>query len=426
MKNKIFSCLGFCLMLIFVIHHPGNYAWAIDTGWMQQGVRIWYFGGVDGTGPSASNAGEAYLITDITDAGVQVTRHAALTHWTSPQPVQNESHPIDKGPCWIHPVALQNLKMGDYWMGQEITLITSANYTYETFPYRLLPAKALFDLKPVREFVKLSYMIPGFSVGNAYFDAETGLLLYYHALWGANKMFFILSEINYDFAVKKAFAEDYGPHSGFKSFVSQQSMWDPSGPPGGGSVIIQSLVETRYGQTIEMVVISSISGPSILLPTRYENYCFFGHVPILRYMDMEEAPNYPLEQWTPIGQYLWWWIPPKDLTRNTINVLDIPMTRTSSNPIIFNSTQSPDRFHFSMLQFDSLGYLTLFAAKDPTIGLDLNPGDWLFQNHTTVDGLDYYVNVMGRAVPQGTQPEPQPAQPVSLPGIMNLLLMDEE
>ena len=31
---------------------------------------------------------------------------------------------------------------------------------------------------------------------------------------------------------------------------------------------------------------------------------------------------------------------------------------------------------------------------------------------------------MGRAVPEGIYPEP--TQPISLPGIMNLLLMDEE
>ena len=416
MKNIIFSCLGLFLMLIFGIYQPGNYAWAIDTGWMQQGVRIWYFGGVDSGGLAPSNAGEAYLVTDITEDSAHITKHSALTHWTSPQPIQNEIHPLEKGPCWINPLALQSLKMGDYWMGQEITFITRANYTYETFPYSLLPAKALFDLKPVREFVKLSYMIAGFSVGNAYFDAETGLLLYYHTLWGAYKAFFILSEINYDFALKKAFAEDYGPHSGFRSHAVEVSM--------NGGVDFSSIVETRLGQTVEMRVLSTITGS---FGGRYmvdENYCFFGHVPILRYMDAKEAPNYPLEQWTPIGEYLWWWIPPKDLTKNTINVFDVPMTRTSSNPIIFTSTQSPDRFHFSMLQFDNLGYLTIFAAKDPTIGLNLNPGDWLFENHTTVYGLDYYVNVMGRAVPEGTHPEP--TQPISLPGIMNLLLMDEE
>jgi len=109
--------------------------------------------------------------------------------------------------------------------------------------------------------------------------------------------------------------------------------------------------------------------------------------------------------------------------RNTINVLDVPMTRKSSNPITFTSTQSPDRFHFSMLQFDNLGYMTLFGAKDTTIGLNLHPEN-LFIVNNTIDGLDYYINVMGRAVPEGTYPEP--TQPISLPGIMNLLLLEQE
>ena len=37
-------------------------------------------------------------------------------------------------------------------------------------------------------------------------------------------MFFILSEMNYDFASQKAFAEDNGPHTGFKSFVLEKQM----------------------------------------------------------------------------------------------------------------------------------------------------------------------------------------------------------
>jgi hypothetical protein len=70
-----------------------------------------------------------------------------------------------------------------------------------------------------------------------------------------------------------------------------------------------------------------------------------------------------------------------------------------------------------MLQFNALGYLTLFSAKDTRYGIDINPGDWLFQNNTTVDGLDYYINTMGRAVPET-------ARPLSMPGIRSLLLFD--
>jgi hypothetical protein len=392
-------------------------AHAFDVGWMQKGVRVWYLGGVDGSGPTASNAEEAYHIDGMFETAIEITHHSALDHWKMPQPVAKQTYPLNTGPFWIHPSALQELEIGDYWMGQEITLITRSNYTYDTFVYRLLPAKALFDLQPTRQIVKLSYMIPGFSTGNAYFDADTGLLLYYHTLWGTNKMFFILGEINYDFAAHKAFAEDYGPHTGFKSFVSEQSMGDFSTMTGGGSVIIQALVETRYGKTVEMRVLGSLSGPAGGPPMSDENYCFFGSVPILRYMDAQQAPNYPPEQWNPMGEYLWWYIPPSDLGKTSINVLDVNMTKTSASPPTFTATETPARFYFSMLQFNALGYLTLFSAKDTRYGIDINPGDWLFQNNTTVDGLDYYINTMGRAVPET-------ARPLSMPGITNLLLLD--
>ncbi len=91
------------------------------------------------------------------------------------------------------------------------------------------------------------------------------------------------------------------------------------------------------------------------------------------------------------------------------------MARTSTDPPTFTATETPAGFYYSILQFGSLGYLTLFAAKDSRYGLDLNPDDWLFQNNTTVYGLDYYRNTMGRAVPAGNYP-------VSIPALINLLL----
>jgi hypothetical protein len=394
-----------------------SWAWAIDVGWMQKGVRLWYLGAVDGGGVTSSNAEEAYRIDRIEGNNVRLTHHSALDHWNSPRPADTGTYPLDgNGACWVHPQALQILKMGDFWMGQEITLVVRSIYTYDTFPYHLLPAKVLFDLNPQREIVKISFMIAGFSVGNAYFDADTGILLYYHTLWGANKMFFILSEINYDFARRTAFSEDDGPHTGFKSFVSEQSM-KPPGVPGGGSVIIQSLVETRYGDIIEMRVLSSFSGSTGGLRTADENYCFFGRVPIVRAEDAATAPNFPPEQWNPRGEYLWWWVPVSALGRASINVFEVAMSRNPSTPFMFTASESPQDFYFSDLWFGSDGYMTRFAAKDAQLGIDLSPEDYIFQNLTTVHGLDYYRNVMKRAIPAN------PNTPsLSLPGMLPLLL----
>ena len=136
-----------------------------------------------------------------------MTHHSALDHWKSPLPVNTGNYSIpDQGPCWIHPLKLQNLQIGEYWMGLEITFVTRS--TYATLPYQFLPAKALLNLNPQRELVKIDYMIPYNLTGTAYFDAETGLLLQYSRLTGFVLVFFILSEINYDFAKQVAFAED--------------------------------------------------------------------------------------------------------------------------------------------------------------------------------------------------------------------------
>jgi len=104
----------------------------------------------------------------------QITRHSALNHWQSPQPVETGTYSLlDKGPCWIHPVTLKDLKAGEdeHWMGLEITLVTRS--TYDTLPYQFLPAKALLALNPQRELVKINYMIAYNMTGTAYFDAET-------------------------------------------------------------------------------------------------------------------------------------------------------------------------------------------------------------------------------------------------------------
>ena len=367
---------------------------AADDGWMQPGVRVWYLGAVDGGGVTSSNAEEAFLFDSVVGTDAQVFHHSALTHWTSPRAAENKVYSLlDMGPCWIHPARLQTLKAGDHWMGQAITLVVRST-TYAGLQFQFLPAKALLGLNPNRGMVKISYMIPGFSVGNAYFDAETGILLYYHALWGASKMFFALAEINYDFARGTAFAEDGGPHTGFRSFVSEQSLGSSWGV-GGGSVIIQSLVESRYGATIEMRVLTSITAPGYpagngQLTMADENYCFFGDVPIVRRLDATQAPNYPPEAWNPFGQYLWWWVPQIGTGTPSINVFDVSMTRAAGDALTFTAATQPSRFHFSALWFDAAGYMTAFSAKDPTSGLDLKPTDQYFQNLNAVDGLGYY------------------------------------
>jgi hypothetical protein len=407
MKASMF----FCVLGVVGVSAAGPGLAAADVGWMQPGVRLWYLGAVEGAGVTSSNAEEAYLLDAVVGTNARVVSHSALTHWTSPRPVDSGTYSLlDQGPCWMHPQRLQTVAIGDFWrdVDQKITWVDRTDHTYSTFVNNVLPAKvhllpikALFDLKPTRQIVKLVYMIDQFSVGSAYFDAETGIVLYHNQVWGVNKMFFVLAEINYDFARQAPFAEDAGPHTGFKSLVVEASLgrnW-----VGGGSVVFQSLVESRYGTSVEMRVLWSWTA-SIGGGTGDENYCFFGDVPLVTRMDATQAPNYPPDQWNPFGQYLWWWLPPAATFQPTaagdgqagvpsINVFNVPMAKASDAPLTYVATETPAAFHFSRLWFDSDGYMTAFSAKGPG-GLDLKPGDDAFENHTTVDGRDYYRTAM--------------------------------
>ena len=401
MKRVLVSCLLLSLWLSL----DASGVWAIDVGWMQKGVRVWYFGGAGST--SSSDAEETYLFNDINGDNVQITKHSALNHWGTTNPIVTSTYSfIDKGPCWIHPQTLQNLQSGDTWKGQVIATVLRESRTYDSlkaqfsFPYLLLPIKALFDLKAQRDLVKIVYYIQGYSTGIAYFDADTGLLLFYETSNGLVTVFFILAEINYDFATHQAFAEDNGPHTGFKSSVlEQQMMFYPD--TRGGYVFIQSSVESRYGRTVQMWVSTSESGNLGSYMPPFENYCFFGSVPVLRRINMTQALNYPPDQWNEYGQYLWWWIPSLALQSPAINVFGVPMTQTSTNPYTFTATQQPAGLFFPKLWFDNDGYMTKFSAKDSSTGLDIDPerNALYYQNSTTVNGLSYYKNTMGNATP---------------------------
>jgi len=73
-------------------------------------------------------------------------------------------------------------------------------------------------------------------------------------------------------------------------------------------------------------------------------------------------------------------------------VFDVSLAKTADSPLTYAYTgaEIPQRFFFSSLQFGNDGYMTVFSARDPTIGLDLEPDDFVFQNNTVVDGLAYF------------------------------------
>jgi hypothetical protein len=374
----------------------------MDVKWIQSGVRVWYFGAA-GLGMS-SNAVEAFLFGPVSGNNIQVTKHSGIQYWSSHNPPEVNSYSrIEQGPCWIHPQVLQNIKAGDRWMGIEIQTMNRSTHTYNTFknnqefasvPYLLLPIKALFDHKNQREIVKLVYGMPYIDNvwGTAYFDAYTGLCLFNLKSSVSTVVFLLLSEINYDFANQRAFAEDNGPHTGFMSTAVKTST--PS-----NLIDIKAYVESRYGRTIQMWTSTQSGGSTGYKLPENENYCFFGSVPVVKRKLMTATPYYPPEQWNEYGQYLWWWVPTDALQKSAINVFNVSMDRTPGTNI-FTASAGAAGLYFSRLEFDNDGYMTSFCAADPSIGLDCCAG-YIIDNIIRVDGLEYYKTTMGTAIPSG-------------------------
>lgn len=377
-----------------------------DTGWMRSGIRAWYLGGVGGGGITSSDAEEAYLIGPANGTQVEVTHHSATGHWSMALPVQKTVHDLaDQGPFWIHPAVLAQLKEGPstFWQGMEVTLVIRTVCTYETLPCgALLPALALFEAKPQRTIVTVNYMMPDYSVGSAYFDAETGLLLQRHALWGYSKIFFLLAEINYDFVQRAAFPEPDRPHPGYKSMISLTSF-------DGGMIVIHSILEAAMNQRVEMRVLLNDTGAGAFGQSRALDFnaCFFGEEPVLRVIDATEAEGRRPQTWDPLGEYLWWWAPPAAQQRPRIEILSGVMDRvpTEATGAEYAVQNEPEDLYLEWVQFDETGYVTDLWMVDPTIGMSVGPHN-AFNPVIQVDGLDYYRGQMGTAVPGPPLVEP--------------------
>jgi hypothetical protein len=100
MEMGKWTWIGVSLLLIIGWGILPSEGLAQDIGWMQKGVRLWYFGGVDSGGVTSSDAEEAYLIESIEGTNVQMTHHAAQNWWEKRLPIENGTYPLlDQGPC---------------------------------------------------------------------------------------------------------------------------------------------------------------------------------------------------------------------------------------------------------------------------------------------------------------------------------------
>jgi hypothetical protein len=97
-------------------------------------------------------------------------------------------------------------------------------------------------------------------------------------------------------------------------------------------------------------------------------------------------------------------VPQGALQRSPINIFDVSMERTDTDPNTFKAGGAGTGLYFSEIIFNNEGYMTSFCAKDsdPSVNLDLCAGT-IIDNIIEVEGLDYYLNTMGKAIPVGKQ-----------------------
>ena len=112
----------FCVLLTLWLSLDGSNVWAqIDVGWMQEGVRVWYFGAA-----GTENAEEAYLFSSINGNTAQLTHHSGINYWSLPRAEAETGSILNQGPFWIHPQVLQTIAVGDNWMGIRIASMNRA------------------------------------------------------------------------------------------------------------------------------------------------------------------------------------------------------------------------------------------------------------------------------------------------------------
>ncbi len=145
----------------------GSATASAQVGWMTWRATLVPRGAVDGSGPTSSNAEEAFLIEAVIGTSARVVRHAALKPLGIAAAGADADLPRPRpGPLLDAPAApadhrarrlLARSDRGDH--GGRAADPRLATFVNAVLPGKvhLLPVKALFDLQATRQLVKLSY-----------------------------------------------------------------------------------------------------------------------------------------------------------------------------------------------------------------------------------------------------------------------------
>jgi len=128
------------------------------------------------------------------------------------------------------PTDAPTLKSGNYWQGQEIvTVLPGLLYVRHIFIngvpllLTLLPIKTLFEMSPQGIWLRIVYMMEDFSHQEPHISMPRLAFSVRTNSTGFVTVFFILSEINYDFAGKKPSLRIMVPTPGSRSNIIKTS-----------------------------------------------------------------------------------------------------------------------------------------------------------------------------------------------------------
>lgn len=403
----------------------GRRAVAEDTGWRQPGVRAWYIG-ASASYSGQSDAEEANLI-EAAGTGLRVVKHSAVGFWDSPLPVSvlPAPNPEREGPFWISPQRLRALRPPDAFSWQGLSLVVKARLTYQNAAdlpfFAYLPVQALYRAQAPRELITLTGENDGV-VGDYFFDVETGLGLSSSLATPGFYILMMLSEINYDFATRQAFAEDDGPHTAFRA----RQMAGRVDFPVNQFYLFEERVVSRYGPSVRADLTLAINNIATGDSFHADYYSIFdgGTRQFL------VTPNTgglagglaaTATTWTQNGSHPFFWIPPIDFARSTIRVWDTDLT--SREPVgtdaVFEADQQPSTWGFTRLQLDPQGFVHEMTVVSPAMSFAVDsrtapPSSKLNE----VTGRAYHLATMGLAIP-GPGSGPGPADERDL-GIMKM------
>ena len=410
---------------------------SFDMGWLRSGVRLWYFvvsiTESANSKPSSLQLAGVYTVKGVEDGNLIVGEDYLPmgTEVTLPSHDIVVQNPAKEGPTWISPLILAQLKTGDRitWMGNEYVVskrgTTSLDELIKFFVASPLPALVALYLssqgreptakdvlsEDVARLRRDVVIIEGSRVEQngkrtyvaAAFDVATGLLLAekFKGTSGQSTMtsYMVLAEINYVFLKREAFPEPEGPHTGFMYKAMYNDM-----STGYGYSVIASCVGRYKGLeffTIQLILSPSFTILSDLIALTYDEEREEAYA--MNLGNGQYDLGLPRGKVVRIGDHVPLYIPPKDLSKDTINVWGATLTNHGEGTFV--ATNYPQTFGFTHLTFNEEGYVQTMGIYAVIAGTPIK-----FQPTSPINvdafqtSLQYYQSKLGGPV----KPSPKP------------------